>query len=71
VGKRATLYIQDLLMDLDYLEHLEQQVMARGAKGTVGTQATFPWSCSRVTMKRSGSLTALSLPNSALTGASR
>ncbi len=41
VGKRATLYIQDLLMDLDYLEHLEQQVMARGAKGTVGTQATF------------------------------
>jgi adenylosuccinate lyase len=41
VGKRNTLYIQDLLMDLDYIEQLEQQVKARGAKGTVGTQATF------------------------------
>ena len=41
VGKRTTLYLQDLLMDLDYVEHLEQQIKARGAKGTVGTQATF------------------------------
>ena len=41
VGKRNTLYIQDLLMDLDYIEQLELQVKARGAKGTVGTQATF------------------------------
>ena len=41
VGKRNTLYIQDLLMDLEYIEALEQQVKARGAKGTVGTQATF------------------------------
>jgi adenylosuccinate lyase len=41
VGKRTTLYIQDLLLDLDYLEHLEKQLKARGAKGTVGTQATF------------------------------
>lgn len=41
VGKRNTLYIQDLLMDLEYIECLEQQVKARGAKGTVGTQATF------------------------------
>ncbi len=41
VGKRATLYIQDLLMDLEYLEQLEGQIKARGAKGTVGTQATF------------------------------
>jgi len=41
VGKRNTLYIQDLLMDLDYIEHLETQIKARGAKGTVGTQATF------------------------------
>jgi adenylosuccinate lyase len=41
VGKRNTLYIQDLLMDLDYIEQLEQQLKARGAKGTVGTQATF------------------------------
>ena len=41
IGKRNTLYIQDLLMDLDYIDNLEQQVKARGAKGTVGTQATF------------------------------
>ncbi len=41
VGKRATLYLQDLLMDLDYVEQLEGQIKARGAKGTVGTQATF------------------------------
>jgi adenylosuccinate lyase len=41
VGKRNTLYIQDLIMDLDYVEHLERQVKARGAKGTVGTQASF------------------------------
>lgn len=41
VGKRNTLYIQDLLMDLDYIEQLERQIKARGAKGTVGTQATF------------------------------
>lgn len=41
VGKRNTLYIQDLLMDLDYVESLEKQLKARGAKGTTGTQATF------------------------------
>lgn len=28
-------------MDLHYIEHLEGQIKARGAKGTVGTQATF------------------------------
>ena len=41
VGKRATLYIQDLLMDFDAIQFLKTQVKARGAKGTVGTQATF------------------------------
>ncbi|PIE58356.1 MAG: adenylosuccinate lyase [Desulfobulbus propionicus] len=41
VGKRNTLYIQDLIMDFEYIEQLEQQIKARGAKGTVGTQATF------------------------------
>lgn len=41
VGKRNTLYLQDLLMDLAYVEQLESQIKARGAKGTVGTQATF------------------------------
>ena len=41
VGKRTTLYMQDLLMDLDALEHWQNLLKARGAKGTVGTQATF------------------------------
>lgn len=41
VGKRNTLYIHDLLIDLDYLETLQVHTKARGAKGTVGTQATF------------------------------
>ena len=41
VGKRNTLYIQDLIMDLEYINNLEQQIKARGAKGTVGTQASF------------------------------
>lgn len=41
VGKRHTLYLQDLLMDLEAVEWLEGQIKARGAKGTVGTQATF------------------------------
>ncbi len=41
VGKRNTLYIQDLLMDLEQIEHLESIFKARGAKGTVGTQASY------------------------------
>jgi len=41
VGKRHALYIQDLMMDLDTLEQVISQIKARGAKGTVGTQATF------------------------------
>ncbi|RUM45761.1 MAG: adenylosuccinate lyase, partial [Desulfocapsa sp.] len=41
VGKRNTLYIQDLIMDIEYLDSFLAQVKARGAKGTVGTQATF------------------------------
>ncbi len=41
VGKRNTLYIQDLVMDLEYIDSFLDQVKARGAKGTVGTQATF------------------------------
>ncbi|MBL4902721.1 MAG: adenylosuccinate lyase [Desulfocapsa sp.] len=41
VGKRNTLYIQDLVMDLEYIDAFLGQVKARGAKGTVGTQATF------------------------------
>ncbi|WP_422443735.1 adenylosuccinate lyase [Thermoanaerobacterium sp. DL9XJH110] len=41
VGKRACLWIQDLVMDLDDLEYQEQNLMLRGAKGTTGTQASF------------------------------
>ncbi|MGB3211971.1 MAG: adenylosuccinate lyase [Desulforhopalus sp.] len=41
VGKRNTLYLQDLVMDLEYVDMYLTQIKARGAKGTVGTQATF------------------------------
>ncbi|KJR98100.1 MAG: adenylosuccinate lyase [Desulfobulbaceae bacterium BRH_c16a] len=41
VGKRNTLYLQDLVMDLEYIDNYLDQMKARGAKGTVGTQATF------------------------------
>ncbi len=41
VGKRNTLYIQDLVLDLEYIDHFLTHIHARGAKGTVGTQATF------------------------------
>jgi adenylosuccinate lyase len=41
VGKRATLWIQDLLMDYDDLCYLISTVKLRGAKGTTGTQASF------------------------------
>lgn len=41
VGKRNSLYLQDLLLDLQYLDIFVENMAARGAKGTVGTQATF------------------------------
>jgi len=41
VGKRACLWIQDLLMDLEDLEHLLQNMKLLGCKGTTGTQASF------------------------------
>jgi len=41
VGKRATLWLQDLLHDLDDLDHAESQIRFRGVKGTTGTQASF------------------------------
>ena len=41
VGKRATLWLQDLWLDLEEIEHLLAQKRLRGAKGTTGTQATF------------------------------
>jgi adenylosuccinate lyase len=41
VGKRACLWLQDLLIDLENLARLEQGLLARGVKGTTGTQASF------------------------------
>lgn len=41
VGKRASLWIQDLLLDLEDLDHLMRTTPVRGVKGTTGTQASF------------------------------
>lgn len=41
VGKRACLWIYDLVQDLTELEHRLGQLKARGVKGTTGTQASF------------------------------
>ncbi len=41
VGKRATLWIQDLLVDLERFQAVRDGLRFRGAKGTTGTQATF------------------------------
>ncbi len=41
VGKRAALWLQDLKMDYENLEHILSTVRLRGVKGTTGTQASF------------------------------
>ncbi len=41
VGKRAALWIQDLLIDLDEINRLAEILPFRGVKGTTGTQASF------------------------------
>ncbi|KAI4139208.1 MAG: hypothetical protein L6R39_006415 [Caloplaca ligustica] len=41
VGKRACLWIQNLLMDLRNLERARADLRFRGVKGTTGTQASF------------------------------
>lgn len=41
VGKRATLWLQSLLLDLEELEFRENTLRFRGVKGTTGTQASF------------------------------
>jgi adenylosuccinate lyase len=41
VGKRATLWMQDLLLDIADLDHRVATLPCRGVKGTTGTQASF------------------------------
>ena len=41
VGKRATLWMNDLLMDLEEVEHRISKLKLLGCKGTTGTQASF------------------------------
>ncbi len=41
VGKRATLWTQEFLMDLEDLEYVSSTLKLLGSKGTTGTQASF------------------------------
>ncbi len=41
VGKRACLWLQDMLIDLEELNFLIEVLPFRGVKGTTGTQASF------------------------------
>ncbi|MEI6131557.1 MAG: adenylosuccinate lyase [Bacillota bacterium] len=41
VGKRATLWIQELIMDLEDLNYTIDNMKLLGSKGTTGTQASF------------------------------
>ncbi len=41
VGKRATLWMQDLVLDVAELDHRRDTLPCRGVKGTTGTQASF------------------------------
>ena len=41
VGKRATLWAQDLIIDLEDLTYRLENMKLRGVKGTTGTQASF------------------------------
>lgn len=41
VGKRASLWLYDLILDLEELEHRLDHMCLLGSKGTTGTQASF------------------------------
>jgi len=41
VGKRATLWLQELYLDLEDLDHVLGSMKLLGSKGTTGTQASF------------------------------
>lgn len=41
VGKRATLWIQDLVLDVEEIDHRLTSLRFRGVRGTTGTEASF------------------------------
>ncbi|MGL4740177.1 MAG: adenylosuccinate lyase [Sarcina sp.] len=41
VGKRATLWMQDLILDIENIDFVISKLKLRGVKGTTGTQASF------------------------------
>lgn len=41
VGKRATLWVQEFVMDLEDLKYVKSSLKLLGSKGTTGTQASF------------------------------
>ena len=41
VGKRATLWLYELILDLEDLDHVASSLALLGSKGTTGTQASF------------------------------
>ena len=41
VGKRATLWLNELMMDFEEVEHRMESLALLGSKGTTGTQASF------------------------------
>ena len=41
VGKRATLWLQDVLFDIEETQHVLDTLLPLGSKGTTGTQASF------------------------------
>ena len=41
VGRRASQWVQDLMMDLEDIEAVRAALRFRGAQGTTGTQASF------------------------------
>jgi len=41
VGKRTTLWMQDIVLDIENLDFVINNLKLRGAKGTTGTQASF------------------------------
>ena len=41
VGKRATLWLQEFMMDLEDLDYVASTMKLLGSKGTTGTQASF------------------------------